>query len=378
MIYIVILVSLGLIAIAEHYYEFDDYANISVVVNKYKYIKRSIYFLIAVVLIAVAGFRYDTGFDYVNYVRIFKRTSHGERYLNVERAYYYINLYLHKLTNNYMWIFLLMALVTIGIKFFVIERINKKLKNTILFSAFIYFAMYFLVYDMGQIRSSFAQAMGLLTMLLYLSGYKKLSVIPILIGMTIHNSCAIVFLIYILGERRLKASRMIIIYVVFLIIGQLLNLHLLTGLVEMTHDKTLMHRFLEYTVDPTLSRKIGLSLNLIFQTFVLFIAIFVRWYYQIKDRHFDFMLNMYLTGASMYLLFNNYFVLGVRLSAYFNLAIVFILPKLVGMIKNKWLRMGVVLILTLILSVMVFRELHANADVFLPYRTVFGPVSEIN
>ena len=378
MIYILILVGLGLISIIEYSYKFEDYSKISIIINKYKNIKRVLYFLIMIFLIALAGFRFKTGFDYVNYVRIFWRAALGERYLNVERVYYYINVYLHKLTNNYMWIFLLMAIVTIGVKFLVIERLNSKMKNTILFSAFIYFAMYFLVYDMGQIRSSFAQAMGLVTILLYLIGYKKLSIIPIFIGMTIHTSCIILLLIYILGERRVKASKMIVIYITFLIMGQLLNLHLLNGIVEMTNNKILIHRFSEYTSNPILSKKIGLSMNLIFQTFILFISIFMRWYYQIKDRYLDFMLNMYLIGASIYLLFNNYFVIGVRLSAYFNLAIVFIIPKLISKIKNRWLRITIMLGIVVIMSVMVLRELSVNADAFLPYKTIFGPTSKIS
>lgn len=378
MIYIAILIVLGLVAIFEYSYKFEDYAQLDISVNKFIIVKRAFYSLSAAFLIIMAGFRFETGFDYTNYVRIFNRAAHGQRYLGVEKTYYYWNAYMHKLTDNYMWIFFLMALVTLGIKFLFIERINKFMKNTILFSFFIYFSMYFLIYDMGQIRSSFAQAMGILTMFLYLKGYKKLSIIPILIGMTIHNSCVILLLIYIIGERRYKIRTMVIIYVVFLVIGQFINLDNIGNVVSVIGNQALTKKFTEYTTNPMFAQKIGLSMNLLFQAFVLFGAIFMRWYYKIQDKKLDFMLNLYLVGASLYLLFNNYFVLGVRLSAYFNLAILFIVPKLVSQIKNRWLRMAVVLGFVIIMSIMVIRELQVNTTIFLPYKiNLFNHIYEI-
>lgn len=371
MIYILILLVLGILAVVENSYSFADYEQIYVSIRKYINIKRVIYAIIGIFLIGFAGFRYETGFDFVNYVRIFERTTRGERYLGVERAYYYLNVYLHKLTDNYMWVFFIMALVTLGIKFLFIERINSKMENTILFSLFIYFAMYFLVYDMGQIRSSFAQGMGLIAIFLYIKGYKKSAIIPILIGTSIHTSCIILLLMYVLGEKRFKATTMIILYIIFLGVGQYLNLTNISHIVSLTNNEAFIHKFSEYTTDPKFAQKIGLSLNLLFQAFVLVLAVFARWYYKIRDKKFDFMLNMYLVGACLYLLFNNYFVIGVRLAAYFNLAIIFIIPKMVSKIRNKWLRMAIVLGFVIIMSVMVIRELHVHADLFLPYKMKF-------
>ena len=371
MIYIAILIILGVLAIGENYYSFKEYNQIYLEIKKYLNLKRIIYAVGGIFLICFAGFRYYTGFDFGNYIKIFNDSAKGIRYPNIEITYYYLNLIISKLTSNYTWLFFLMALVTLGVKFLFIERINSKMKNTILFSLFIYFSMYFLVYDMGQIRSSFAQGMGLISMFLYLKGYKKLAIIPILVGATIHNSCVILFLLYVLGEKRLKVRTMIIFYGAFLIIGQFLNLNNISYLVSLTNNQAFIHKFSSYTTNPIFAKKIGLSLNLLFQAFVLVLAILARWYFDIKDKKFDFMLNMYLIGACLYLLFNNYFVLGVRLSAYFNLSIVFIIPKIVSMIKNKWIRMLIVLGFTVVMSVMVLRELQVNGSIFLPYRMKF-------
>ncbi|MGL5616055.1 MAG: EpsG family protein [Sarcina sp.] len=328
--------------------------------------KNIIFIFLIIVLIVFSGLRYYSGFDYINYIRIFKRAEEGIRYLNIEYGYYALNRLIGMITGNGQVIIFLMAFLTLSIKAFVI---GKKSKNKI-FALYIYFCMYFLVYDMGQIRSSFAQAITFLAIYLYMDGKLKTSIILIVLGAFFHTSCLIVLLIFLFRDQWLSEKFLIIGYILSIIIGQLINLKYI-GDIAKHFNGSLAHKIYEYTASSTFAVRAGFNFTVLFNTAIFLFILYMRRRYRLNNRSFNILFNSYFISIVIYMLFNNYFVIAVRLSDYLRLSIVLLIPLLINLIENKKIKYFIVFILILILTLMVFRELSVNSASFLPYKINF-------
>lgn len=367
MIYFIILALLGFLALFEYFIPVSNNGKATLINFKRNSLlensKIIIYFLIVLILIIFAGIRYYSGFDYVNYVRIFKRAMDSIRYLNVEYGYYLLNKFLGFVTNNAQVIFLVMAILILAIKGFII----KKRSRAEFLSIYLYFAMYFLVYDMGQIRSSLAQALTFLAIYLYIDKKVKSSIVLILIAATFHTSALIILLIFLFRDKWISDKIALIIVGASVIIGQLLDLNKI-GAIAKHFNGPLAHKIYEYTASSKYAVKIGLSSNVIFDVVIFAFILYMRKRYKQKGREFNVLFNCYLLAISVYLLFNNYFVIAVRLSDYFRLSLLILIPMLLYLIENKTLRYIVLFILIIVLAAMVYRQINGNIIYYLPYR----------
>lgn len=369
MAYIFILIVLAIFAFSDYLIftnEENGYNKYSVGILGRKInfgIKNIIAWLLIVGLILFAGLRYYSGFDYGNYSIMFYKALVAYRSQHVEYGYYFLNRILGMVTENPQWIFFIMAAVTLFIKGTTISKLSKK----IWFSIFIYYSMFFLVYDMGQIRSSLAQALGLFAMYLFTKNRKKTAFICILIAACFHTSSIILMLLFFIKDKRYSAKQIIITYIVFIILGQLMDLHFVGMFAKEHIHGNLGIKIYRYTASSLFAQKIGLSANVIFDFIILVMFLLIRWYNNVNDKKFDYFFNIYFTGICIYLLFNRYFVLGTRFSDYFKISIVILLPMLIGYIKNKNRRMLFLLFFMAMLGIMVFRQVHVNSNMYTPY-----------
>ncbi|MGL5616056.1 MAG: EpsG family protein [Sarcina sp.] len=370
MIYICILGVLALLTVGDEL--ITD--NIEMKIRGYKAIKTVVFWGIIAFLILFSGLRFFTGLDFITYRWMFDMSKLHIRADHVEYGYYFLNLLIGKFTNNPQWIYLVMATATLLLKATFIKKGSKK----IYLSLFIYFSMFFLVYDMGQMRSSLAQAIGFIGILFYLRGQKKISIVFILLGSIFHSSELILLLIFVFGEKYIESKKIIIGYIIFLILGQLLNLHNIGTLAGKFPTSHLAVQINHYTTNPIFASKIGLSFSVIFDfLMVMFILIF-RKIYNINDKRFNFLSNMYILGVYIFLLFNNYSVLGIRLGNYFKLSIIILIPLMLGKIESKKIKYLILFIFIGLFSIMVLREISVNHIIYLPYKAnLFGTIITI-
>ena len=129
--------------------------------------------------------------------------------------------------------------------------------------------MFFLVYDMGQIRSSLAQGLGLLSMYLLTKNKKKTAFICILIAACFHTSSIILMLLFFIKDKRYDAKKIIITYIVFIILGQLMDLHFIGMFAKEHIHGNLGIKIYRYTASSLFAKKIGLSANVIFDFIIL-------------------------------------------------------------------------------------------------------------
>ena len=157
---------------------------ISIFVNKIK-ISKGLFWFVFLVLVSVVVGRPDTMADYANYVSSY--TLGSERF---EPAYQLMYAVLHGLTMPYIMFFLLMACLTIGIKWYGIVKIS----DYPLLSLLVWASQVLIIQDMVAIRGALASSI-----LLWIIWYKYLGEtmkmwVGILVAICCHYS-ALVFLI---------------------------------------------------------------------------------------------------------------------------------------------------------------------------------------
>lgn len=366
MIYIFILIDLLIFAALD--YIFEDKAEIGkdgIVLkrgnSKFTYFKNIFFVINLIILIIVAGFRYFSGLDYMSYAyMVYKVQNHIP--IAVEKGYYYLNVLIYTFTDQVQVIFLVMAILITSVKGFVINKFIDK-KN---FTLFIIFCLYFLIGDMGQIRSTFAQSLDFLAIFLFIKNRKKTSFLVILLGVFFHLSSAIMFVMFIFRDRKFKTKTLIVIYILAAIFGQIIDLNLIADFAKHMGGFA-GNKIFKYANSKSIVR-VGISFNVLFDFATLLFLLFMRKYYKIKNTTFNIAFNLYYLGILSYLIFNNYFVVAARFANYFRLGLVILIPMMISKIKSKKIRWIVISIFILIFSMMVLRQLHGHWNEYVPYK----------
>lgn len=371
MIYIILLIVLSFCAFIDYVGNDVNNSAVTTTMSKYRKYKDIVYVILVAALIIIAGFRYYSGYDFGNYSSMYYGSMLGERFDGVEKAYYYLNRMFNSFTDSPQAIIFTMSLVTLAIKAVVL----RKASNKYLFGIFIYVCMFYFVYDMGQIRSSLAAAFGAVAIYLSVKEKKKIAIIFIILAAVFHTSAIILLLVLFVKGKKHNAIKLAVIYILCFLLGRFVSLHSLGIFAQHHIGGALGKKIYMYTVYHGFAQKIGISLTLIFDLVVIIIALVVRKVYSVKDKYYNMIFNIYFIGVCIYLLFNNYFVIGVRLSNYFKLVLVVFIPMIISKVPNKRIRALMVMFFVVVLTLMAYREVSGNINVYLPYQmNLFGNI----
>ena len=329
--------------------------------------KNVIYIVIISVLIFFAGLRYYIGLDYSMYSNIFYEIMSGQN-IHLEPGFVFFN----KLIGSYFYyptvVFFIFAALTVSFKAIIIKMDTKR----IFFALFIAFSLYYFVGTMGQIRSTFAQAIDFIALYLYMKNKRIIPFILILISVLFHASAIVFLVIFIIGARRYNTIFIIGLLIACAIGGHFLNIKGI-GLEFKDSFGFIGAKLYSYTNVGT--QKIGISFNVIFDILIVGFALVMRKIYSINNRKFNLLFNVYVGSLISFLLFNNYFIIGVRFSNYFRLPVILLLPYLIEKIENKRIRLLVASIFIFIFFIMNIRFLQANYVFYMPYRMdLFGHI----
>ena len=331
---------------------------------KNKLLKNSIYI---VCLSIFAGCRYYTGLDYSTYADIFYQIRNGVN-IHLEIGFVYLNQLIAKYYINPGLVFLILATLTITFKAIIIKLDTKR----IFFSFFIAFSLYFFIGTMGQMRSTFAQAIDFIALYLYMKNKRIIPLILILISILFHSSAIVFLLIFIIGARRYNTTFIIVLLTVCAIGGHFLDIKGI-GFEFKDSFGFIGTKIYQYTNVGT--QKIGLTFNLIFDILIVVFGVVMRKIYTLNNRKFNVLFNIYIGSLISFLLFNNYLVIGVRFSNYFRLPLILLLPYLIEKIKNKKIRILAAGIFIFIFVMMDIRFLKSNYAMYIPYRiNLFGNI----
>lgn len=185
--------------------------------GKYKW---AIYIFIGIVLILLSAFK-EVGIDpdSTNYEQSFLNYSTADQTISeVDPSFIFISSILNIFTKDVHSLFLVYALLGIGIKLFALTQCSKRIFLTLL----VYLSYYYLLQDCMQIRAGAMSAFFLLALKPLCEGRKKKALILMLCGCVFHSSGFALLPLLFLGNKpcsvkgRLKWASLIPIgYVLF-------------------------------------------------------------------------------------------------------------------------------------------------------------------
>lgn len=322
-------------------------------------------FLSAIVLAVVAGIRYNVGYDYQSYYWYYQSGQNGERF---QWGFILLNKIAHFLHFSFFDFQFLFACLTIGLlAVFLYKNIPAGISGL---GMLYYFSRFFWTRDLGQIRSSLASVICLYS-LKYIKARKPIPfLIVILLAGSIHKGAYVFIFAYIFANyinRSLSVMWVSSLLVVSLIVGTVLQ-HV-PGLVEKITGGGVYITNSFYTQDSTASVS-----TLVMQVLVILAFMLMRKWQGQTDPFMNTLINVYMTGTMIALVFIGYKTFGYRLDTILNTTEIMIIPYVIQRVsKNRIMA----LVLTILASAMVLYLIMFMSKAylnFIPFRTVFSPI----
>lgn len=329
---------------------------------------KHIFFYIAVILLSLmAGFRYYTGYDYQSYNTFFNRIIHFNNIfdgsIDAEPGYLFFNYLIKNLGLNFSTFVLIFSIISLGLLgYFLAENYPLPMLPLTY-----YYARFFLVRDMGQIRSSIVSIIFLLS----LPYFKKKSTLKIiivsLIGALFHSValCLIPAYLFYLIVGKISITKTVVVLFLSMLAGTIFffpNLYMFL----------IPERYQGYLSGGYAQGVWILNPVFIMQLFILFGSILVINYKsQEFQSNFNLILVLYLLSTALLICFGPLATIGGRIGTIFSTVEILIVPTLLDqLIKNKMLYLIFFLGFCMIIFILIF-VLSGAYHSYIPYQNAF-------
>lgn len=311
-------------------------------------------FVIAFVLILVAGFR-EPGVDgdSETYVSMFNAFSTPANYFKnysensfFEPAYYLIpSIVSLTLGLNYSWVFLIYAIIGISLKFLAITRLT----DLAFLSVLVYCSHFFILHDMTQIRSGVASAI----LLLSIPQIQKRNffgfLLLIAVGVLFHYSIIIFLPIYFLDSKKInKKLYLILLFVPYILhflkfnvlsVLQIFKLGFISEKIQLYNDLLESDIFTDINV-----------FNILFIVQLISCTIFIiKSDLLLKNNKYSLvLLKIYCIAAASFVLFSNIPVIAFRISELLGIVQIILMPFILYIIKTKSIALALIIVFALV------------------------------
>jgi len=277
---------------------------------------------ISVFLVFFAGTRVGIGYDYDQYYILFNDYEFEERALyGIEPGFNFLVTLLSPLGSNFQFLFF--AIFAVGIKC----QLFIKYSPYPFLALALYFNQDFLARDMGNLRQGVAISIGLYVFLNGQLWTLRRAFLVILTALIFHFTAIIIYIYLFLRNFKFNDFILIIAVISCLIVGQLLPTSSLTSLVELINNEYVLHKLADYTNQKDYSSELGLTFGL-----GLRLAIFFSYMYCFKNSNVgslhNTIKNLSWFGLCIFLLFNSFEIIAVRMALYFRILDVIMITQL--------------------------------------------------
>lgn len=288
--------------------------------------------IIGLFFIVFGGLRAN-GFDYDMYEWIYKNLSFKDRAdFLVEFGFVILVILFKFLSFSFnAFLFCLTAFCVI-VKLPVI----KKHSPYVLLSLLIYFPLTFIMSDMGQIRNSISLTIIFWAYSDLFENKERKFIIKVLIAGIFHNSALIVLPIYLIVKNINKISPWVL-YTLIVCILPLLFIDSRDIFMQFNSflPEAFSYKVVAYTESEEYGQRVGLSMTFLLRVIVLIGLFGFRIRGTEKYTYYPLILNLYLAGVIVFILFNSVEQFAVRFTNYFKMLEYFILPMFITLTKNK-------------------------------------------
>ena len=333
------------------------------------FVKRKLYFFLFFFIVFLIGLRWETGTDWVEYLRHFtESTSTQVLLINIllgyEIGYGFFVFVVRSFTDNYSVFLLLHALIY----YYFLFRSNKFL------SPFPFISLLVLCSSTMGIVGSNKQLIAIaicLYSLEFLLNKKRIKFFLCVFVAFLFHTSALIFFVYYFFNRDFKKYYIIIALVLGFVIGR-------STLPNLLFDSfaNFLGGAAAYKAEIYSENKLSettLSLIGVFRRILFFIIFFINYDAIVKKfPTYRLLFNGFSFGLLIYLMFSNSFVILVgRGSFYFNIMECFLLASQLLLFPSKKER-SYLLILFFVYGYFIFHQsISEYPQLFLPYKGVF-------
>lgn len=322
-------------------------------------------FISAAILAVVAGIRYNVGYDYGTYYQYYLTGNH-----DFEKGYVLLNNIAHFCHLDFFAFEFCFAVLTLGLLFiFLYKNVQPGLGGLCLLY---YYARFYWVRDLGQIRSSLS-AIICLYAIKYIREKRPIPFLIItLIAESIHKGAFIIIFAYLLANyfnKNITYFKTILYLIIAYGIGIFLKLN--PALVSKLTNGSSYVTSTAYTTNSSAS-----VITLIIQIIVILLYVMVHDRYATeKDNKFmDTIANVYLSGTLVALIFIGYGTLGYRLDTLLNTTEILMVPYIISKFLDNKI---IVILVNIMASALVLYMIMFSGNSYLnfvPFTTIFTPI----
>lgn len=305
-----------------------------IVLKKNVPVNTLVFYASIIILVTFAGLRYDVGMDDSNYEEFYLYVKsmplfsfHLGDDLLIEPGYLLLNKIAVLFSSTVTGIFLLTALVAVGLNIYAYKRLSPFFALSVL----LYFCHSFLYREMNQVREGVACAICI--NLIPLLAQKKWAplTIGILIAALFHAVALVFFLTYITPFLKFKSSTLLIILGIVVLVGTVLPLGNITALAfsSLASSNSILSKASVY-INSEYNVKLGVLTNpTTLKQLVFFVALTLgRKKLKQQVPFFDVMLMIYFISVCWLVLFNDFGIMAGRVATIFSTVEVVLVPCL--------------------------------------------------
>lgn len=336
--------------------------------------------IIGLVLILIGGLRWETGTDWINYHYYFESNDNYEDFTGSDFEYLYalLSYVVKSIFNSYTVFLLIFCFLIISIKLYGFCKISdyKFIFITILF----YYANQ--LGDVSPTRQSMALSFGVLGFSFLINRRLILFLICSTIAFYCHSSAIICFLAIPLMYFEISRGKLIVFILSGFALGMVISIsgsnnfifsfimggggHFAERLTTYQDIQEIGNSSTGSAIDP----KVSYILGLIRRCFVLLPALV--FYKKLSlNKNFKPLLNIYVVGSLIYLIFTPIIQVLNRMSAYFDVAEFLILPLFTTIPKRRYLQFAVYFILIIYAFAKFYSTIIAFWSFYTPYKLCF-------
>lgn len=332
------------------------------------------------VLILVGGLRWETGTDWYSYFNFFSINNSYDEFANSDFEYLYslLSFIIKTLSDSYTVFLLTFCFLTISIKLYGFAKISDY--KFIFLTLLMYYANQ--LGDVSPTRQSLALSFGVLSLSFLINKRLILFIISSLIAFYFHSSAIICLLAIPLMYFNISRGKLILLIVSGFALGMVISIsgsnnfifnfimggggHFAERLTTYQEIQEIGNSSTGSAIDP----KISYMLGLIRRCFVLIPALI--FYEKLSlNKNFRKLLNIYVVGSLIYLIFTPIIQVLNRMSAYFDVAEFLILPLFTTIPKQKYIRIIIYIILIMYAFAKFYSTIFSFWDFYTPYKLCF-------
>ena len=320
------------------------------------------FFIVALVLLLFAGFRYGIETDYWTYYKIFKYNI-----TRVEPGFAYLmDLFRKRFSLSFNWFVFFIASLSISIKFFSFRKIGLSF-----FALFIYYSLYYINFEYNIIRQGLAASFLLIASNYIEKKDWKKYLLFVAIASSMHLSSLLFLPVYFIALKPIKIKSVVGIIFLLAIIRIFLFSAMTTLMLDVleANSGSVLYRYIGKAMRYLeMDMKSSIDIGFIRRFVIIILFVLINGRLKINNIYF----NIYLYGYMFYILFMGNAVLSNRASASFEF---FIVPMFASALKGKYISYKTIhiyaVLAVIMLMLFITTLLNGNA---VPYQTFLNRI----